>query len=129
MSFNPNWKESEGPWNGEPDEEEWEFQGLIHCRIVRHPELGHLNGYIDLPEAHPWRKLTENDLVGFVEVHGGVTYFNVDSVGFDCAHSGDICPCMGNAPYLGNNVYRDFAYVKNEVESMARQAIEAMVTP
>jgi hypothetical protein len=84
---------------------------------------------------------------GRIEVHGGLTYSakcagNICHVpepgepddvwwfGFDCAHSGDWSP-SSFAPYLRHqrmpgegpcfDAYRDIAYVRGEVESLARQ--------
>lgn len=45
-------------------------------------------------------------------------------LGFDCAHSGDICPSHDriSGRYSDwEDVYRDLAYVENEVRSLARQ--------
>ena len=86
-----------------------------------------------------------------LNVHGGLTYGSKcrgaichvpepgmpDDVfwhGFDCAHSGDACPgLMATVSLLSlgfgrrdHGTYRDMAYVRGEVESLARQ-FEAMV--
>ena len=53
-----------------------------------------INGYVQLPADHPWRKLDTGIQIDFdIDVHGGVTY-GVDGngwIGFDTAHynSGD----------------------------------------
>ena len=53
-------------------------------------------------------------------VHGGLTYAEAEdedwTFGFDCAHAGDATP--GHRP---SGTYRTFAYVREEVESLARQ--------
>lgn len=70
------------------------------------------------------------DIVLLVDVHGGLTYSAEGGgelsglwvFGFDCAHSGDLCPVT--AEKYGSSVadvYRDFEYVKRETESLARQ--------
>lgn len=48
-----------------------------------------INGYIELPENHPW--LDEEDLQfsDDVDVHGGITYQNGQVIGFDTNHVGD----------------------------------------
>lgn len=48
-----------------------------------------INGYVELPENHPW--LNEGDLQDFndVDVHGGITYHEGRVIGFDTNHIGD----------------------------------------
>lgn len=48
-----------------------------------------INGYIELPENHPW--LNEGDLQEFgdVDVHGGITYHTGRVIGFDTNHFRD----------------------------------------
>ena len=86
---------------------------------------------------------------GILEVHGGITYSNachgdichipregepheVWWFGFDCAHSGDVSPLMDKTlndlmPERAESLrgygesYKDLAYVKDEVESLALQ--------
>ena len=41
-----------GPWDGEPDEVRFQHEGY-DCVVRRHPRLGHLNGYVRVPEGHP----------------------------------------------------------------------------
>ena len=73
-------------------------------------------------------------IVLLIDVHGGLTYSDngveyLDGLwvfGFDCAHAGDLCP-VTDEKYGGGysgDVYRDFAYVKRETESLARQLAE-----
>jgi hypothetical protein len=90
-----------------------------------------------------------------IDVHGGITYGphecmapladgntnvvchkpapgepdDVRWIGFDCCHSGDERP--RDITYVGYRrygIYRDMGYVLAEVESLARQAAEAMST-
>lgn len=79
-----------------------------------------------------------------VEVHGGLTFSagcghgadpaegichvpaagQPDDVwwfGFDCAHSGDLCPAPGRFIVFPGEVYRDIAYVTGEVTRLAAQ--------
>lgn len=96
------------------------------------------------------RCFSHNDLRGrmmeAVEVHGGLTYAdacqgsichvaqpgrpsNVWWFGFDCAHSGDQIPYKMPArailgPPFQHEIYRNFDYVKAEVESLAVQLTE-----
>lgn len=43
--------------------------------------------------------------------------------GFDCAHSGDICPKYDRDGF-GYGTYRDFDYVQSQVDDLARQLKE-----
>lgn len=70
------------------------------------------------------------EIVLLVDVHGGLTYSQQGDAdleglwvfGFDCAHAGDLCPVTADRfGSCGDETYRDFAYVKSETESMARQ--------
>lgn len=97
-----------GEWIEEPDEVIFEHEGF-KCRILRVTALdglsptqymfgGHLCGYIEIIEDHPWHGLIDNyDLD--VEIHGGITFSNYCFeghfwIGFDCGHSFDIIPSM-----------------------------------
>lgn len=115
-------------------------------RIIRpkyHPgenEIGvfHLCGYVGLPKKSKFYKVPYDDIP--VDVHGGLTYdsdnlhmqpeTNLWWIGFDCAHSGDLCMLYS---YLGpvdiDDVYRDMEYVENEVKSLIDQLIELELKP
>ena len=54
------------------------------------PLYGAINGYVQLPDGHPWRGLDYDNID--VEVHGGLTYASGDWIGFDCLHCGDYWP-------------------------------------
>ena len=131
-----------GPWQSEPDKRQWmdETTGLP-CLIVRGP-LGALCGYVGVPNGHlAYGK--DYDSVG-VEAHGGLTFSarcqpGVEShgichkvapgepddvwwLGFDCAHSGDLCP--GNTKYqrpITGDTYRDIPYVTEQITALAAQ--------
>lgn len=70
------------------------------------------------------------DIVLAVDVHGGLTYSEghrpsgqnrgIWWFGFDCAHSGDLCPEY-KANGWHDGMYRDFEYVKDECGSLAKQ--------
>jgi hypothetical protein len=110
-----------GPWDDEPDREEWRSHGLP-CLVKRGPS-GAWCGYVGVPPGHPWHGTSYNEaLCGHegcyehhieVNVHGGLTYAapcdgdegegichvpqegepaDVWWLGFDCAHSGDLSP-------------------------------------
>lgn len=103
----------EGPWNAEPDREEFMHAGLP-CLVVRHwnekpgPEQGQgkgsLNGYVFVPEGHP--AFGKRDLDPDPSVHGGLTWRSTPEapinhaacvgswwvLGFDTGHAGDFQP-------------------------------------
>jgi hypothetical protein len=65
-----------------------------------------------------------------IAVHGGITYGdNVGygwTLGFDCAHSGDLCPVTeayfaDKGLARGGDTYRDMDYVTRETEALAEQ--------
>ena len=102
------------------------FAYIIHntiCRIVRHELFGHYCGYVYLYKDHPFYGAHYEELD--INVHGGLTYSKENNgwwiIGFDCNHLGDYA--IPNIDYhiksLGE--YRDFEYVKNECDNMAKQ--------
>ena len=112
-------------WKNEPNEVELVLNGF-DCRIERMP-MGHLCGYVRIPEAHPWylKSYSELDAVG-VDAHGGLTFSGrlMDAggywIGFDCAHSGDLIP---STRYLDSErTYKNIAYVTKELEHLTKQA-------
>ena len=127
----------ERPWEHEPDREEWvhELTGY-KCTVWRHPTLGSLNGYVAIPKGHRvWGKGYDDV---DVEVHGGLTYADVDMAtgewvfGFDCNHADDFNPklaltmmkVMENYDmdlHLRATKYRTFEYVKGQVKSLSKQ--------
>ena len=138
-------------YENEPDYVKGWILGMPY-RIQRHPEMGHLCGYIRLPKDHPWMKDAAKkkptrtlrgkyrfDAKGYfargissINVHGDVTYYgglrrgNGLWIGFDCAHYMDFVP--GQRHHFENTEYRDVAYVKKELESIAEQAVRALTT-
>ena len=95
------------------------------------PMYGAVNGYIQLPEGHPWRahelQLGEGP---DIDVHGGITYGPDASgwIGFDTLHAGDVWP--GSPSWqieLGGRKWtaEDVAY---EARNLARQAAAAEVS-
>lgn len=139
-----------GEWVEEPDEAYWEYRGIEciinrNCRIERgffdFINNGHLCGYIKIPETNPFYNKEYEDLD--LTCHGGITYESMEStgfwIGFDCAHACDLSPGdeiynnklkeMG-IPFFKSRetqIYRNFAYVKTECESLVDQVLEAMV--
>lgn len=128
-----------GAWDDEPDKIQWQDEKTgLPCLIVRGPS-GALCGYVGVDESHPCYE-KDYDSVD-VDVHGGLTFANhcahgpeergichkpsegePDNVwwlGFDCAHSGDLCPSRGL--YCARDHYKSVRYVEREVERLAEQ--------
>lgn len=105
-----------------------EAHGLL-CEIKTN-HFGALCGYVTVPKGHPSHGKSWDSLD--VSVHGGVTYAREHdkdgwTIGFDCSHSGDAGHPEyehGNRYRVGYGEYRDLAYVKAEVEELARQLSE-----
>lgn len=140
-----------GEWVEEPDEVIFYYKD-IKCEILRvmvwdgwnkdHLSLGHLCGYVTLPDNHPWfGKSMDSDSLCGVEVHGGITYSRQEGIhwkiGFDCAHSVDLVPSVEvfkkqykdpfmedikkNFPKFSFLIarYRNIAYVEEECKGLA----------
>jgi hypothetical protein len=136
----------DGEWKNEPDKVQWQDEATgLPCLIVRGPS-GALCGYVGVSESHPlYKKDYEH---ADVEVHGGLTFADMcadaadesrhichvpdlgepDHVwwfGFDCAHSGDVCPKYakehGTFPLSALESYRSLGYVRSEVRGLAWQ--------
>lgn len=137
-------KFGEGPWVDEPDRMLWQSEGF-DCLVNRNG-MGAWCGYVGLKRGHPLYEKTYMEIYDLpagdiLSVHGGLTYSehchgdichpsdgqdHVWWLGFDCAHCFDLLPSGLKKGFtaLGGGVYRDLAYVKAEVESLARQLKE-----
>lgn len=128
-----------------------DLSGVVPAMLHRNG-MGALCGYVGVPPGHPWRNtdVTFLDREG-PDCHGGVTYASLCQgelchvprpgeshevfwLGFDCSHAGDLAPtdaarARDNPPQhfwvCDDDVYRDRAYVEQQLVSMARQALEA----
>lgn len=111
-----------GTWKGV----EWVLaRGGIRTRI---------NGYVYLPEGHPWR--TEDDFYARedIDAHGGLTYGDKDGwIGFDTAHGND---SWGDDPEMDaaradnkHLIHWTEALVLKEVRRLAAQVATAEATP
>lgn len=138
-----------GPWQDEPDREEWrDPQTGLPCLASRGP-LGAWCGYVAVPPGHV---LHGRDIWGIaeIEVHGGLTYSDkcqgkichvpapgepddVWWLGFDCGHGGDYMPQadqsmkaigLEGVTIFEGGTYRDLAYVKAEITHLAAQLAE-----
>lgn len=145
----PKDKWGPGPWQQEPDREEWRDTDTgLPCLIVRAPTTGSLCGYVGVPPGHPWHGV---DYSGAdASVHGGLTYSDrcaghichvpapgepddVWWLGFDTAHFMDYMPARAammrdldvGMPQYMRSAYRDMAYVRAEVARLASQVAAA----
>lgn len=144
-----------GIWDSEPDKMQFEDPNTkLPCLIVRNAS-GSLCGYVGVPAEHPWHKRPYED-IGDADVHGGLTFSSFcrkgkedeaichvpgpgepDKVwwlGFDTSHSGDYMPASQaiykkvgiNTSLFEGDTYKDLAYVKKEIASLAKQVIAAV---
>lgn len=142
MTSNIEWKVDRtgwprGPWDGEPDKVQFRTEAGFPGLVVRN-RLGGLCGYVGVPKEHALHGVHYGDVDGRFDVHGGLTYSEScaghichvpepgepDDVwwfGFDCVHCYDLAPSMLRYGHCAGDEYRDLAYVRGEVESLARQ--------
>lgn len=94
----------------------------IEWATVNAPLYGAVNGYVKLPEGHPWRELELQMGEGEVDVHGGITYGpDPDGwCGFDTLHYQDNWPGSPNRDFDG--IDWDAGLVAAEAKRLARQA-------
>jgi len=128
-----------GEWDREPNKLNWtdESTGMA-CMIVRNG-MGALCGYVAVTKEHPDYRKDYNEIDGEVRCHGGITYSDECSdhichvpepgqpddvwwFGFDCAHLSDFIPGhFMRGLRSASGIYRNVAYVKDEVKSLAEQ--------
>lgn len=119
------------PWETEPNHKEWvEPTTKYKCEIKRNDITLTLCGYVTVPKKHHYYGLSYNDAVA--NVHGGLTFSNKGTFGFDCAHGGDLSPglllsVMKSTDHTGytdmaitHDTYRTFDWVIKETEDLAR---------
>lgn len=89
----------------------------IKLTVKRHPQSGHLNGYINVPTDITKEQF--NDIED--HSHGGITYDKHEGdyrvLGFDCAHYSDMTPYAVIS--FSDSYYRDLKYVLNVLRDMA----------
>ena len=108
----------------EGDKKEFYYRGFL-CLILRNGSLGNLCGYVGIPKIMTSLYEVEYDNIR-IPCHGGLTfsgdmkeYPNTWFIGFDCAHSGDLCYYMLDYYNFSNNdIYRDMSYVESELREM-----------
>ncbi|MBO1097301.1 hypothetical protein FQS90_12305 [Enterococcus casseliflavus] len=116
----------------EGNEKHFEYQGFqCHIRRVGVPYMGHLCGYITIPDGHRLYKLDYTDIEdlyqGELPAHGGLTFSDfVDDtwqIGFDCAHYGDLIP-MRHDDQLDFRSDHDTYKTMDYVETNLKQIVE-----
>ena len=125
-------KWGKGPWDEEPDNKDWSSKYGLPC-CIRRSSLGTLCGYLGLDRDHPLFGRDYDSLV-MIDCHGGLTFAEASKdgthwvLGFDCAHSGDVCPVSvaleqefklkhDRSYTLGT--YKDIEYVTAKCEALA----------
>jgi len=118
-----------GPWDTEPDFAVIEHAGFTG--FVKRAWTGGLCGYVALPPNHPWHGKDYSDVSA--DCHGQLTFAERMGpywcLGFDCGHAGDVTPMMvALMPGMcrADWVYRDFAYVREQVKGLCQQAADVM---
>lgn len=137
----------EKPWEHEPDEKTFMYRDYF-CYIIRHPSNKSLCGYVGIEKDQLGYK---KDLEHHIDVHGGITFMGHIGkypeywfAGFDCAHSGDLCPglhfaldminkktseqtgqhLLFQSTFMLRETYRTIEYVTNEIQNMVDQIYE-----
>src|SRR5882724_6982907 len=133
-------------WETEPDflsekDEETGYQYFI----ARMPITGHLSGYVEVPEHHPFYGI-HYDNIPSGTFHGGITlsefiYISTQTrfpiadflqpymkennknkvylLGFDCNHGGDIAPEMyKRGDPFERGTYKNISFVRNECKNL-----------
>jgi hypothetical protein len=146
----------EGPWQQEPDQEQWPDEATgLPCLVRRNEWFGYLCGYVGVPKGHPWYR------VYFPEVDADVDYSDfchkgpeghvichvpepgesdrVWWLGFNCGHITDVQPALdallgllgANNPHLAirsfmHQSYKPVGFVKAECARLAAQIAAAV---
>ena len=122
-----------GPWDREGDSREWVTKAGYRAAWIRDGVMGHLCGYVELPEQHPMSGTVIRYAAGTrpdehvpIDVHGGVTFSGRLAqqttwwFGFDCCHGFDGTP-LGRNRIGDYGTYRTAAYVEEQCEALAEQ--------
>lgn len=111
----------QNPYFGEEDSDKYTFHhaGRL-CKLKRNKNNKSWLAYVEYIHSSHYDEMP-------VEVHGGLTYGDGHELGMDFAHFNDLVPghylfkCKWNN---FNSKYRDYDYVRKEVESLAEQLNE-----
>lgn len=97
----------------------------VYWVTCRAPLYGAINGYVRIPQGHPWFGLGYDAIDA--DVHGGLTYSggNEGWIGFDTLHSGDIWPGLPSSLRFGPAKHWTPELVAEEARRLARQVAAA----
>lgn len=112
----------------EGKEKKFEYRGF-RCLIKRHAQLGHLCGYIEIPDNHILHNMDYDEIEKMYDYalpsHGGLTFSGRSVgaegylIGFDCAHAGDYIPLGPLSSQLSlGETYRTMGYVETVLKEM-----------
>ena len=113
----------------EPDYLSFKYKGT-KCEIKRNSEMLFLCGYASFRPYHCYDVAYYRNNLESIDVHGGVTYFEVSpsgtiTIGFDCAHINDLIPTFSiQAGEKEGEEYRTTDFVKKEIRRMVDQIIK-----
>jgi hypothetical protein len=116
-----------GPWDDEPDFAHWTDAHSGYRCMCKRTQTGAWCGYVNVPRNHPWHGLDYDEVDDKISVHGGITFANPWLAegdwwfGFDCGHAWDIQPALHAFLEDPETVYRDLAYVQDQIELLALQ--------
>lgn len=102
----------------------FEWQNHFKC-FIRRNKFKAWCGYVLISKDYP----IDSDTTIDIDCHGGVTYHNFDekglTIGFDCAHDGDIIPKFDSLFWSADyDVYRTKEFAIDEVNKMVDQILE-----
>ncbi|MGW8936016.1 hypothetical protein [Gordonia terrae] len=86
------------------------------------PCYGAVNGYVKVPDGHPWYGL-DYEMID-VEVHGGLTFARDGWIGFDTLHLGDVWPGVPETHFDHGGRRWTPDLVAAEARSLARKVAE-----
>lgn len=88
------------------------------CAVLMGPMT--INGYIALPDGHPWLDCPDSlEVHPDIDVHGGITYHEGNTIGFDTGHLGD--GQHPDAPHRYPSRFTGHIWNWNEVEAETRR--------
>jgi hypothetical protein len=103
-------------------EKEWSTKHGLEAVVVIHTHH-HRCGYVMIPEDHGLFGINYEEIVSYVDVHGGLTFsgtlpfISINSywLGYDCAHSCD------KTCFNPSGIERTLSFCIEECEQLARQ--------
>ena len=98
----------------------------IEWLTAQAPLYGAVNGYVKVPESHPWYGKGYDEINNLMDYDcpGGLTYSEGGWIGFDTLHLMDYWPGMDFRPYPGATHWTP-EQVAEEARKLARKVAEA----